>query len=174
MREGAFWKVTMAVVVRTLYVRGRTLVAPLQRAAEAVVRVIGARTHDLEVVLVDARFTREFRRTAKERKRTDLLKPLHKDGFNVLSFPSEKPLPGMRGARAMGEVFLCPPYIKKHGEDMLFLLIHGILHLQGYDHVRKRDRIVMEARERTLYATVLRLRIPKISLLLPPWVGRIK
>ena len=74
----------------------------------------------------------------------------------------------MSGIREIGEVFLCPPYIAKHGEDMLFLLIHGILHLKGYDHARKHDRIVMEARERTLYRKVLQFRIPKISLLLPP------
>lgn len=32
-------------------------------------------------------------------------------------------------------------------EEVAHLLVHGILHLLGYDHVRKRDEAVMRARE---------------------------
>jgi probable rRNA maturation factor len=38
-----------------------------------------------------------------------------------------------------------------YDEELRRLLIHGLLHLMGYDHIKKRDREVMEAQERTYH-----------------------
>jgi probable rRNA maturation factor len=65
---------------------------------------------------------------------------------NVLSFRYEK----MRG-----DVVLCHPVIRrearaqgKHLRDhYAHLVVHGCLHLRGYDHEKKRDAARMEARE---------------------------
>jgi probable rRNA maturation factor len=35
-------------------------------------------------------------------------------------------------------------------EELNLLLVHGILHLLGYDHEADEDAVVMQARERTL------------------------
>lgn len=56
---------------------------------------------------------------------------------DVLSFPSASP-----GSRAIGDIVICPSYAQKRAkeygapfkEEIRRLLIHGIVHLLGYDH----------------------------------------
>lgn len=80
---------------------------------------------------------------------------------NVLSFPAPKrfPHPGGSG-RYLGEVYLNPDYIKADPffngsrfairDKLAYMLIHGLLHLLGYDHKKKNDIIKMENMERKL------------------------
>lgn len=70
---------------------------------------------------------------------------------NVLAFraPEKFPRPDIKG-KALGEIYLNPDYIEKHKENLLYMLIHGFLHLQGYDHKKKSDRIKMEKKEQEL------------------------
>lgn len=70
---------------------------------------------------------------------------------NVLAFPSQKdfPRPDL-DEPALGEIHLNPSYIKGHDEDLLLMLVHGFLHLLGYDHEEGRDRIRMERKEQEL------------------------
>lgn len=74
---------------------------------------------------------------------------------NVLAYPAPKefPRPDLP-APSLGEVYLNPNYIKKHGESLLYMFIHGFLHLQGYDHHKKDDRIEMQTREKELLQSV--------------------
>ncbi|OGY67733.1 MAG: rRNA maturation RNase YbeY [Candidatus Zambryskibacteria bacterium RIFCSPLOWO2_01_FULL_45_43] len=65
---------------------------------------------------------------------------------NVLSFQKPKGFPG----KELGEVYLDPLYIRKHKEDLALMLVHGVLHILGYDHLRKGDRIKMEKMENRL------------------------
>jgi len=70
---------------------------------------------------------------------------------NVLSFPAPKgfPRPDIKG-RWLGEIYLNPSYIKENGENLVFMLIHGFLHLLGYMHDKKSDRIKMQNKEKEL------------------------
>lgn len=67
---------------------------------------------------------------------------------NVLSYPAPKEMlrPDIKG-RALGEIYLNPTYIKKNKENLLRMLVHGFLHLLGYNHKKKSDRIRMEKKE---------------------------
>src|SRR5512144_2340595 len=64
-----------------------------------------------------------------------------------------------------GDVVICAPVVareaKEQGKDLLahyaHLTIHAALHLQGYDHEKKREAERMEARETAL---LLKLRYP--------------
>jgi probable rRNA maturation factor len=64
-----------------------------------------------------------------------------------------------------GDVVICAPVVareaKEQGKDLLahyaHLTIHAALHLQGYDHEKKRDAELMEASETAL---MLKLRYP--------------
>ena len=70
---------------------------------------------------------------------------------NVLAFPAPKgfPRPDIK-LKPLGEIYLNPQYIKENGEDLTVMLIHGLLHLLGYDHKKNNDRMRMEKRERQL------------------------
>lgn len=76
---------------------------------------------------------------------------------NVLSYeaPAHFSRPDVRG-KALGEIYLNPSYIAHHGEDFDLMLVHGFLHLLGYDHKTERDRMKMEKRERVLLAQFAR------------------
>lgn len=72
------------------------------------------------------------------------------EATNVLAYES----PGFPGPqsplRLLGEIYLCPPYIKGKREDIGFLLIHGLLHLLGFNHQKESDRMTMVRMEKQL------------------------
>lgn len=69
---------------------------------------------------------------------------------DVLSFSVEDNLYGKNEEDA-GDIFICPAYIKiqakrfgvSYKEEITRTLIHGVLHLLGYDHVSKRQANTM-------------------------------
>ena len=70
---------------------------------------------------------------------------------NVLAFPAPKDFllpPGV--PKTLGEIYLAPDYIEKKGEDPIFLLVHGFLHLLGFDHKGKSDTMKMQKAEKWL------------------------
>lgn len=74
---------------------------------------------------------------------------------NVLSFPFAKNFPEpTKGKKFLGEIYLSPKYIKDHGENIEFMLVHGLLHLLGFNHIKKSDRIKMERQEKRLMELV--------------------
>lgn len=70
-------------------------------------------------------------------------------------------------ASLAGDIVLCAPVVRREARvqhktltaHYAHLVIHGMLHLQGYDHERDEDAARMEARERVLLAR-LRYRDP--------------
>jgi probable rRNA maturation factor len=50
---------------------------------------------------------------------------------DVLSFPVDESGPAA-GPRELGDVVICP----EHTEDLIEAVVHGVLHLCGYDHER--------------------------------------
>lgn len=90
----------------------------------------------IDVFVIDVRAMRALNKKYRKKDRTT----------NVLSFVSPPGFP----SDALGEVYLDPRYIEQKEEDMVFMLAHGVLHILGYDHERKSDRISMEKRERSL------------------------
>lgn len=78
---------------------------------------------------------------------------------NVLSFPADLP-PGLE-LDVLGDIALCAPVAlaearaqhKSTQQHFAHLLIHGTLHLLGFDHEREDDAQIMEQAERELLAT---------------------
>ena len=57
----------------------------------------------------------------------------------------------MKGeGRPLGEIYLGPDYIRRHGEDLSYMAVHGLLHLLGHDHTEKGERLRMERKERQI------------------------
>ena len=75
---------------------------------------------------------------------------------NVLTFVYDG------GASLAGDIVLCAPVVRKEARAQgkplaahyAHLVIHGMLHLQGYDHARGADAARMEAREVALLRTL--------------------
>jgi probable rRNA maturation factor len=72
---------------------------------------------------------------------------------NVLSFPFEAP-PGTR-SDLLGDVAICADVVRREAREQTKLerahwahmVVHGIMHLRGYDHEGDREAAVMEAKE---------------------------
>lgn len=78
---------------------------------------------------------------------------------DVLSFPMDETV-GYR-YKVLGDVIISIPYAKRQAhqiglterEEILRLLIHGILHLLGYDHERSQEdeKIMFEIQDKIFY-----------------------
>lgn len=74
---------------------------------------------------------------------------------NVLSFPGEA---AGDAVAWLGDIVLCVPVIlaearaqhKPANAHYAHLVVHGVLHLLGYDHLRVADAIMMERRETSI------------------------
>jgi probable rRNA maturation factor len=72
---------------------------------------------------------------------------------NVLSFPAN-PAPGVK-PRPLGDVLICPTVLRREARAQgkseqahwAHLVVHGTLHLVGYDHDKDRAAARMERRE---------------------------
>jgi probable rRNA maturation factor len=56
---------------------------------------------------------------------------------DVLSFPVDE-LGAAAGPRELGDVVVCP----EHTSDLVEAVVHGVLHLCGYDHERDEGRML--------------------------------
>ena len=72
---------------------------------------------------------------------------------NVLSFPSD--LPEEVGLNLLGDIVICAPVVAAEAEQQnktpdahwAHMVVHGVLHLQGYDHIDEHEAQVMETLE---------------------------
>lgn len=97
----------------------------------------GGKKHELAVVLANDAFVKELNHTYRGKDKAT----------NVLSFPGE--------GRALGDIVLALETIKKEAmtqnktlrDHVTHLLVHGVLHLHGYDHEIDNDAEKMEKQE---------------------------
>jgi probable rRNA maturation factor len=83
---------------------------------------------------------------------------------NVLSFPAAPLAPGKNGVPSrfpakefseLGDLAICAPVVAREAKEQgkpaqahwAHMVVHGVLHLLGFDHENDRDAAVMEARE---------------------------
>ncbi len=79
---------------------------------------------------------------------------------NVLSFEASRET--RQRDRLLGDLVICAPVVaresRQQGKSLrahwAHLVVHGTLHLLGYDHQRKRDALRMERRETRLLRTL--------------------
>lgn len=132
--------------------------------AELVVREEGY-SSDVEVTLI---FVSESEMAAYNARFLDRTGPT-----DVLAFPVEELTAGVVADTdplgpplVLGDVIVAPAYVRRQAEEhgvsfedeMALMVIHGILHLLGYDHVDDDEAERMEGRETELMAMVGRTR----------------
>ena len=79
---------------------------------------------------------------------------------NVLAFPSHDWL--SEDQLSIGDLVICPKVVRREvraqgknpRDHFLHLLLHGMLHLLGYDHMTARQAAVMESREIAMLETM--------------------
>jgi probable rRNA maturation factor len=91
----------------------------LRDAARAALAAAGVDDGHLAIELVDAERIRALNREHRGRDQPT----------DVLSFPIDEGAP-TAGPRELGDVVICP----EHTHDLAEAVVHGVLHLCGYDH----------------------------------------
>jgi len=132
-------RVTLQRGTRGAWIPGRAL---LRRWAGAALGR-GGRNCELAVLVVGATRGRALNRRYRQRDHAT----------NVLSFPA---LPGLAARpRPLGDLVLCPSVIEREAAEQgkslrahwAHLVVHGVLHLAGFDHEHDADARRMERRE---------------------------
>mgnify|MGYP003530256957 FL=1 len=104
---------------------------------------------ELTIRLVDEAEGRELNHTWR-----------HKDyATNVLSFPADIP-DGLLDIPLLGDLVICVPVVEREADEQAktseahwaHLVIHGCLHLLGYDHIDDDEAEEMESLEQNLLA----------------------
>ncbi len=106
----------------------------LRPPAAAALQAAGVTDGHVAVALVDES---QIRRLNREHRGLD--RPT-----DVLSFPVDGPGPAV-GPRELGDVAICP----EHTEDLAEAVVHGVLHLCGFDHEAD-DGEMLELQQRVL------------------------
>lgn len=125
----------------------------LQRWAEAAYRVHHA-AHDARQKIAPVMVSLRIVGNAESRKLNRHWRD--KDyATNVLSFSAGEMPEGFAGDALLGDLVICAPVISREAREQgksldahwAHMVVHGVLHLLGYDHEKNRDAQVMEAGE---------------------------
>jgi len=125
----------------------------LGRTAESILAAARAETAELSVLLIsDARMRALNRRYRKKDRTTD-----------VLAFPLREGRFSRFRGKLLGDVVISLPAAKRQAteyghslrDELERLLVHGVLHLLGYDHERNaREAAVMARKERAILRAI--------------------
>lgn len=103
---------------------------------------LGIKKASANIIFVDLEEIHNINRDYRKIDRpTDVISFALEDNFDVC----------MEEFRVLGDIYICTEKIKEqaleygHTElrEMAFLIVHGLLHLLGYDHMKKEDEEVM-------------------------------
>jgi probable rRNA maturation factor len=119
-------------------------------AARRILKTLGYAGYELTIVLVEDREIARLNRQYFHRNRPT----------NVISFPLMDDSPVSLRSRILGDVVISAETAQRDAreagekteQEILFLMIHGILHLAGYDHEGPAaERRKMEAKEKEFF-----------------------
>lgn len=130
----------------------------LELSVAKILQELNLKNVEVSITLTDDKTIREINKQWRGKdKPTD-----------VLSFPQEETI-GYK-YKLLGDVIISLPYAKKQAEDIGFtlkeeiirLLIHGILHLLGYDHERSKEdeKIMFDLQDKIFEKVIYELQHP--------------
>ncbi len=143
----------MSILIRNRQSIARVDIPSLRRAARLILKHLGHPKDEISILLVDDREIREMNRVYLKRNRPT----------NVIAFPMREGPFRRLHPEVLGDVVLSVETASRDAgkeglplEDaLLILLIHGILHLLGYDHEGPRAQSLrMRVKEQELYGCV--------------------
>ncbi len=127
----------------------------LKKDAQVVLKHLGYDYFDLGILLADNKKIHELNKKYRNKdKPTDILSfpfyPELEAGEQIISKSEDE--------KNLGDIIISPEYVKADLERwsqtfeqrMRVLLVHGICHLLGYDHIKDSDYEVMKKKEQEL------------------------
>ena len=137
------------------------MTADLKRVARKILSVLGCPEAELSILIVDDEAIREINREYLQRDRPT----------NVISFAMQEGEGGGIQSQVLGDVVISADTASRDAaeaalsfeSELYFLLLHGILHLCGYDHERGTEEEArrMEAREREIFSLLQEEFLPR-------------
>jgi rRNA maturation RNase YbeY len=114
-----------AVAIRTALVK---------RHVQHIIQYLGCTGQELSVVFVNDQRMQQLNRTYRQQDRTT----------NVLAFPQQPALQDGPASALLGDVIVSLPTAAREAHELrqsleervVYLILHGLLHLLGYDHER--------------------------------------
>lgn len=142
---------------KTTFLVSRQWVQKLLAKCLVVMKFPSNAMYSISVALVDNRTIKELNREFR-----------HKDAVtDVLAWEGDRKMPQSKQVRNtvdLGEIIICFPQTQKQAkefgvsfqQEFKKLLVHGFLHILGYDHIKKKDREIMESLEEKLMRRVVK------------------
>ena len=135
----------------------------IKKLANAVYKVLGQKAYlKVELVFSDGENMQYLNRTTRDVVSiTDVLSYPSLEGIRGEVLEPEKCRIMMEGKYIfMGSIVLCEEKIKEQAkeygnteiEEREYLIIHGLMHLFGYDHMTEEDKKQMRAKEKEVLA----------------------
>ena len=120
--------------------------------AEAALAVLGRQGHELSILLTDDAQIRELNRDYRDKD----------TATDVLSFAQMEGEPFVTPVPVLGDLVISLETAQRQAKDIghslaaevRVLLVHGLLHLVGHDHLEHDDRIAMAKAEDDLLAAL--------------------
>ena len=146
----------MRIAIMNRQRRHRISTLLIRKVAERVLGVLGAEDSELSVSIVGDRSMRCINREYLGKDRPT----------NVISFSMKEGEFGSLNPDVLGDVVISADTAAREAEDgtlsfnerLCFLLLHGILHLMGYDHERsgEKEAARMELKEQEIFGVLKR------------------
>ena len=127
----------------------------LQSQAQRLLELLDYADFDVGILLTNNTTMQQYNKTYRNQdKPTDILSfPFHPDAQ-----PSERIVTVGDDEKNLGDLIIAPAYVAQDAPNwgqpfdqrMTILLIHGLCHLLGYDHIDDADYEIMKAKEEWL------------------------
>ncbi len=132
----------------------------LQKDAQRILEYLEYPDFDLGIMLADNATIHEYNKKHRDKdKPTDILSfPFH-DKLKA----GERIVAKTEAQKNLGDIIISPEYVQEDlpkweqpfDERMRTLLVHGICHLLGYDHIKDEDYELMQKKEEELLKQLL-------------------
>ncbi len=131
----------------------------LKADAETILKALDYSNFDLGILIANLKDMHEYNLNYRQQdKPTDILSfPYHPD-----LKAGERIVTDINDDKDLGDIILCPQYILddlprweiNYQKRLQILLVHGICHLLGYDHIEDADYEIMKQQEELLLAVL--------------------
>ncbi|MBN2695607.1 rRNA maturation RNase YbeY [bacterium] len=124
----------------------------IENYLEKILKFLNLNNSELSLLFVDDEEIKELNRVYRKKDKVT----------DVLSFPQNEGIFSSSNYEILGDIVISLPQAERQSEisersffeEVVFLSIHSILHLIGYDHMEEEDEKIMQKREDEIFYTL--------------------